>query len=176
MQTHFSRAKSRPFASRSLRVARWWIKIKDSPAIYDSLSLSEKLVDCTERRKNPKREGTPNEKKKTLFPKSTLAKQHATVRAPLRLFGQFRLEHEIVPLHIFLNIGACMFELIEPFELRCVCPCYACFQLRREKYKNRPRAKKIWKNQKLKNLHFLSSLHSTKSDTISWHPRRKKNK
>jgi len=73
---------------------------------YDSLSR-EKLVDCVQ---NPQQKrDTKNKTKKKSFPKSTLAKHHATVRAPLRLFGQFRLEHEIVPLH-FLYIY--MFELI----------------------------------------------------------------
>ena len=69
----------------------------------DSLSLSEKLVDHAYKEKKKSARGT-KKKKINSFPKSTLAKHRATVTAPLRLFGQFRLEHEIVPLHFFFSI------------------------------------------------------------------------
>jgi len=110
MHTYFSRAKSPSFVSRSLRVVlRFYKVVKKIKRLSPNAItiLSEKLVDCVQ---NPQQKrDTKNKTKKKSFPKSTLAKHHATVRAPLRLFGQFRLEHEIVPLH-FLYIY--MFELI----------------------------------------------------------------
>jgi len=167
--TRISRARNRARSSRvhfaSFCVVQSSKKNKKTLSRdYDSLWKVSWL--CT---KSATEEGHQKRKKKKSFPKSTLANHHATVRAPLRLFGQFRLEHEIVPLH-FLYICLNWFE---PFELRCVCVCYACFrflgtkQLKRNEQKNlvqrspkkmQKNAKKIWKLNTSKICTFLSSL------------------